>query len=261
MPNCLLLHSVQFRGRYEFRKEAISLSACERLLIRYAAQVLDPVLVEVLVRLLRSTFLVACAVLFGAPAFAKNDTPFMPSYILSARTVAVIIDSEAGVSMRDPNGNQTARKDVEAALTKWGRLQPVMDPRGADLIIVVRKARKVADVTISDPRQNRRGAVLEPTDDGISVGGQHGPSRPVGQAGNKGKLPVPGGPGETRPTMEAGTPGDVFMVFQAGRDNPSYDVPGWQYVKKDGLHSHDVPAVAAFRKAIAEAEAAQQQHP
>lgn len=210
---------------------------------------------------LRSALLVGCAFFFAVPALAKNDEPVMPSYILRARTAAVIIDSEAGLSMRDPNGNQTARKDVEAALTKWGRFRPVMDPRGADLIIVVRKARKARDVTISDPRQNRRGVIIDPTDDGISVAGQHGPSPPLSRTGQRAKLPVPGGPGETRPTAEAGTPGDVFMVFQAGRDNPSYDVPGWQYIKKNGLHSHDVPAVAAFRKAIDDAEAAQQQHP
>lgn len=55
-----------------------------------------------------------------------------------------------------------------------------------------------------------------------------------------------------------GTPGDVFQVFNGKMDDPLDSPPGWQYVKKDGLHSHDVPAVGAFRKAIADAEKAQQ---
>jgi len=53
---------------------------------------------------------------------------------------------------------------------------------------------------------------------------------------------------------QAGTPGDVFQVFDGKTEKPLDGVPGWQYVKKDGLHPHDVPAVAAFRKAIDEAE-------
>ena len=204
----------------------------------------------------------ACVLVLFRPAFAKDDAPMMPPYILRAHTVAVLIDTEAGLSMRDPNGNQTARKDVETALLNWGRFQPVMDAREADLVIVIRKATKApTDVTIKDPRQNRRGGVIEPTDDGISVGVQHGPSGPVGQTG-KTKVPAPSGPGQTRPAVETATAGDVFQVFEGKSDNLMDNVPGWQYVKKDGLHAHDVPAVAAFRKAIDEAEKAQQQgHP
>jgi len=38
--------------------------------------------------------------------------------------------------------------------------------------------------------------------------------------------------------------------------------PGWRYVHKNGLHPHDVPAVAEFRKAFAEAlKQANAKHP
>jgi len=196
------------------------------------------------------------------PAFAKDDAPMMPPYILRARTVAVVIDTEAGVSVRDPNANQTARKDVETALLNWGRFEPLMSAEGADLVILIRKGSKgPADVAISDPRQNRRGGVIEPIDDGISVGVQRGPSNQTGRT----TRPVPQGPADTKPVAQAGTPGDVFQVFDGKTEKPLDGVPGWQYVKKDGLHAHDVPAVAAFRKAIDEAEkqAAQQKgnHP
>lgn len=196
------------------------------------------------------------------PAFAKDDGPVMPPYILGAQTVAVVIDTEAGVLLRDPNANQTARKDVETALQNWGRYQLVMDQHGADLIILIRKGSKgPADVAIADPRQNRRGGMAEPLDDGISVGVQRsgGTNRPGSPT-----RPVPQGAEDTRPVAQAGTPGDVFQVFNGKIDDPLNSPPGWQYVKKDGLHSHDVPAVAAFRKAVAEADkhaAQQKKHP
>jgi hypothetical protein len=200
------------------------------------------------------SFLVAFGLMLVAPAFAKDDTPIMPQYILRARTVAVIIDPGAGVSVRDPNANQTARKDVETALLNWGRFQPIMSVDEADLVIVIRKGTKApADVTVADPRQNRRGGMIDPTGDGISIGAQHGQPPPA-SSGSRPPVPVSSGPESTAPTTQAGTPGDVFEVYEGKVENPLDGSPGWRYVKKDALHSHDVPAVAAFRKAIDEAE-------
>jgi hypothetical protein len=67
-------------------------------------------------------------------------------------------------------------------------------------------------------------------------------------------VPVSSGPASTAPTEQAGTPGDVFQVYEGKVDDPLDGAPGWSYVKKDALHAHDVPAVAAFRKAIDQAE-------
>src|ERR1039457_7205569 len=111
----------------------------------------------------------ACLVL--TPAFAKIDKPVLPEYFLRARTVAVIIDPAAGVSLSDPNANQTAQRDVETALLKWGRFTTVISPIDADLIIVLRKAPgKPPNETTSDPRQNSRAAPPSHTDGGISIG-------------------------------------------------------------------------------------------
>ncbi len=52
--------------------------------------------------------------------FAKDKTKAtLPPYVLQARTVAVVIDRTANMSIDDPQANETAQRDVEAALLKW----------------------------------------------------------------------------------------------------------------------------------------------
>src|ERR1019366_6524446 len=83
-----------------------------------------------------------------APAFAKDSKPAVPAYMLTARTVAVMVDPNAGISLSDPNANQTAQRDVEAAILNWGRFTTVMGPQQADLVIVLRKGHgKLVDET------------------------------------------------------------------------------------------------------------------
>jgi hypothetical protein len=182
--------------------------------------------------------------------------PSVPVYILKAHTVSVIVDPQAGVSLSDPNANQVAQKDVETALLKWGRFEPVVSTK-ADLIIVIRRGSgKLADATVSDPRQNNRAGVINPTDDGISVGAQHGPPPQVSSGS-----PSTGPYGSAHTQAEVGNVEDSFVVYDGDGENPIDSVAGWRYVAKDGLHPHNVPAVDEFRKAIAEAEkgAAKQQ--
>jgi hypothetical protein len=205
-------------------------------------------------------FSVLC--LFLTPAFAKDSKPILPVYILQARTVAVLIDPNAGVSLQDPNANQTAQKDVEAALQKWGRFEVVLNPEQADLVIFLRKGHgKLVEETTSDPRQNGRPGSVTQTPGAITIGAQRGIPPP--QQGS-----IPGGqsePGDARPQTEIGAVNDSFEVYQSRASDPNLDASGWRWDHKDGLHAHDVPAVDQFRKAIAEAEkqAAQQQakHP
>ena len=186
-------------------------------------------------------------------AFAKDKTKtILPAYVLHAQTVAVIIEPGAGMSIDDPRANQVAQKDVEAALLKWGRFEPVLSTQSADLIIVVRKGSgRLVDQTIPDPRQNNRAGVINPTDNGVSAGAQHGP-----QPGLSGEPDLGSNQGSPHPQTEIGEAADSFVVYKGGVEKPLEASPVWRYVAKDGLSPHLVPAVAAFRKAVADADKA-----
>ena len=58
---------------------------------------------------------IASLALLSTLAMAKSNKPILPGYILNARTVTVIIDPATGISLSDPNANQTAQRDVETA--------------------------------------------------------------------------------------------------------------------------------------------------
>jgi hypothetical protein len=190
-------------------------------------------------------------------AFGKDKNKrILPAYVLSAHTVAVITEPGAGISLDDPRANENARKDVETALLSWGRFEPVLSTQGADLIITVRKGtgRSVAE-TIPDGRQNNRPGDITTADNGISLGGQHGGSRPSAQPG------LGPGQGPAGPQTEIGGADDSFVVYEGGNENPLDAPPAWRYMAKDGLAPHSVPAVEAFKKAVAEAEKAAAKKP
>jgi hypothetical protein len=179
----------------------------------------------------------------------KNKTT-LPAYVLHAQTVAVIVDPEAQFTIDDPHANLMAQKDVEAALLKWGRFQPVSDAQSADLLVVVRKGNgRMMDDMSPDSRQNN-GGVMNPGDRGI--GSQHG-AQP--------NLPSEG-PGQQTPGSPTGFgyTQDFFAVFKGG-DNPRTATPVWKYFGQDGLNPASVPAVTAFKKAVAAADKAATEKP
>lgn len=192
--------------------------------------------------------------LIAVPGSAKGKKDVLPPYVLTARTVSVIIDPDAGVSLDDPNANQVARKDVEAALLGWGRLQPVLVGQPADLIIVIRRGhQRLVSETMPDPRQNDRIGGVNSSPDGIQVGGRQGtPSSqtPGGRPGSN--FPQ----SSTTPRTEIGPPDDTFAVYDGTISRPLDAPPAWRYTAPDALRPHTVPAVDQFRKAVAAAEKA-----
>jgi hypothetical protein len=195
----------------------------------------------------------ACALfllsLLATCGFAKDKTKnTLPAYVLQAKTVAVVIDPSAGISIDDPRANETAQKDVEAAFLKWGRFEPVSDPKTADLIVMVRKGNShLMDDTMPDPRQNS--GINNPN----TRGGSMGPPR-----GSSPDLSSDPGPGSSRqsPQTNIRDAEDLFSVFKGG-ENTLYATPVWTYAGRDGLSPQNVPAVTAFKKAVAAAEKAE----
>ena len=193
----------------------------------------------------RLTTLIAVCLL-ATMGFAKDKKKAtLPTYVLRAQTVAVIIDPTAGFTIDDPRANEVARQDVESALLSWGRYNPILQTNDADLIVVVRKGNgRMVNDTIHDPRQNNRQGSVIPADNGASISGQHGTPGPP--------QPSP----EPTPQMDIGQTEDSFVVYEGGGDRPLDRAPAWRYIAKDGLMPHSVPAVDAFRKAVADAEKA-----
>jgi hypothetical protein len=202
-----------------------------------------------MLRRVSTLFAVSLLVTLG---FAKDKKATLPAYVLSAKTVAVIIDPNAGIAIDDPRANQDAQKDVEAALLNWGRLEPVLSKQTADLIIVLRKGNgRMMNETMPDPRQNSRVGVVTSTDNGVPMGGQNAPHPGMPDQPGMGSSQQPPGA-----QTEIGHADDSFVVYKGGDERPLGTTPAWRYVGADGLSPHSVPAVAAFRKAVENAEKA-----
>jgi hypothetical protein len=224
---------------------------------------------------------VMSAGLLTATVSLAKDKPksTLPTYVLQARTVFVVIDPDAGVSLDDPQANKVAQSDVETAFLNWGRFQPILAGQNADLVVVVRRGTgKVASGTVHDPRQGRRPVAIDPTDTGIGVGVQRGQPPPYAgdtQDASQGGTPIGsqggsmGGPTgdpidqKPHPQAEIGNSiaEDSFLVYQGRIQNPLDGSPVWRYEAKNALKPHSVPAVDAFRKALAEAEQAAAKQP
>jgi hypothetical protein len=197
--------------------------------------------------------LLVCVVTCLAIAGPKKKN-LLPSSVLSAHTVLVLIDPQAGTSSDAPLANKTAQEDVEKALMKWGRLTPVMETQTADLLIIVRKGSgKLVQPTVGGLPTNNRPVVAEASDTDIRVGAQQG--HPLPQDGPA-SGPDPTQSQETKPHPQAdvGAADDTFIVYQGHVDRPLDQPSLWRYSATDALHSPDVPAVEKFRKAVEEAE-------
>jgi hypothetical protein len=202
---------------------------------------------------LRSGLICAALVISCLAATAKNKKKnLLPADIVQARTAWVVVDPQAGVDPKNPNANNLARGAVENALAKWGRLQPVVDPSQADLIIVVRKGSgKTVDSTIGGtPINAPPPAIGQRTDSGINGSARTGPPMFGGQ-----ESPMQAGP---HPQMEVADPEDNFAVYRCNRmqdtGNPLNAPAVWRYSAPNALSAPDVPAVEVFRKLVMESE-------
>jgi hypothetical protein len=195
-------------------------------------------------RNLAVSFLLFCCITAGA----KNKKKFiLPTDVLQAQSILVVIDPDAGMAVDAPMANRTARNDVERALMNWGRFRLALNVADADLVISVRKGSgKIAQPTIGGMPDDRPD-VLQPSRSDPRVGAQQGPPPPLSDpTGRQSRGP--------HPQLETGSPEDMFLVFRGQRENALDYPPVWRYMAKDGLRSPSVPAVEEFRKTIVEAE-------
>jgi hypothetical protein len=206
---------------------------------------------------MRAPMMLIAGLLIAMPAVAKDKDKILPVYILQAHTVVVLIDPDAGIDIQDPRANQVAQKDVETALAKWGRFEVLNGSQKADLVVVIRRGHKRAtDVTVNDPAQNNRVGVT-PTDNGMGAGAQLGRAPVVGGYPDSPSARAAQAQTQTPiPQTEIGFTEDSLVVYSGVSERPLDGAPGWRYMGQEGLHSHNVPAVDDFRKAVAAAEKA-----
>jgi hypothetical protein len=170
----------------------------------------------------------------------------MPPSVLTARTVVVLIDPDAGTSVNAPLANKTAQEDVEKAFMKWGRFTIVPGTPDADLIVTVRKGSgKIVQPSIGGI-PNDRPVTMESTGGTTRIGVQQGRDPGIEQSGPPGVGP--------HPQMEVGANEDMIVVYKGHVDRIFEQPAVWRYVASDALHSPDVPAVEKFRKALEKAE-------
>ena len=187
------------------------------------------------------------------PSPPASPKPIVPEFVRIAHTVAVLVDPDAGVSLEDPQANQVAQRDVETALANWGRYLTVIGSEDADILIVIRRGNKhLVEQSVSDPRQNSRAGVINPSQDGIGIGAQHGSQPPLSGSSR------PGSPStaDTHPVTQIGSTDDSFAIFDGKNSHPLDGAPAWRLLARDALKPHTVPAVDEFRKAVAEADKA-----
>ncbi len=204
--------------------------------------------------LTRMVAAVALILLLTSPVSAREKKKTtLPNYVLEVHTAAVIINPESETPLANPGENRTAQDDVERALMKWGRLQPVIDTGTADLVILVRRGRAMSP-TLGGGPPNDRPIIIQPDEGGVRVGVQSGtPPRTT-----SGPHPRESGP---RLGTESASAEALFEVYRGGVQYPLDSAPVWRYVGKNALQPPTVPAVLEFRKAIEEAEKQQKKKP
>ncbi len=188
------------------------------------------------------------ALIFTYPAFCKDKKKkqVLPDAVLRAKTVAVIVDPDAGASIANPNEQVNARAAVENALRKWGRFSivPTVGP-DTDLVIEIRKASSSSTV-IRGGGVNQRPPI---TIGGVGIG-----TPPVGAGA---PAPSDGGP---RMGNEVGPNLDFFTVRLSNGDSDSSGTIVWRYSGRNVLNAPAVRAVEEFKKVLTESEEAKRQN-
>ena len=182
----------------------------------------------------------------------KKEKQPLPDVVLKAQTVFVTIQPGANEPVSDMTTNQKAVKDVEEALTKWGRFRLALNAETADIVIAVMKGSgKAASTTVGGGPVDSRPVILDKTDNQIRIGGQQQGRPPDATQTND-----PNTDGRAHPGMQIGSEDDLLKVYLGNVQYPLDSSPVWSYMGHDALRGPSVPAVEQFRKAVEESEKA-----
>jgi len=194
--------------------------------------------VPVIRRSVSGVLLLFCLSIFTAAGKDKSKAK-LPEQVLHARTVLLVIRSDAGDPLDNPRANETARDNVEKALDQWGRFQLVKDGQQGDLVVALKVGNKIGEPKV------KAGSTR--------VGVQSHPGPPF-EDPNEERPPGTG----PRITDNPGPAQDIFEVYLGSVKYPLDSPPVWRYVAAECLRAPKMTAVEQFRKAIAESEKAQQ---
>lgn len=200
----------------------------------------------------RSRCCLAFALVVASSTFAvakdKKDKRVLPDFIVNAHTAAVVIEPGASEPLTNPGLNRNAQEDVEQALSRWGRIRPVVDPSTADLVIVIRKGSKGVGPIVRGGPLDQRPVIIQPTDGNIRLGTQVG-TPPLSQDPS-------GTRNSDRPQLGNGAQyaDDLFEIHIGNQPYPLDSPVLWKFVGKDALKAPKVPAVEALRAAVEESE-------
>lgn len=202
----------------------------------------------------RATAMLALVIAAAGLATAKKKV-YLPSFVLKAQTVMVVILPGAGEPLNDPDANLKAQGNVEKAFMKWGRYQIVHDASQADIVVGVQKGTgKIASPTISGGPIDSRPATVETTDSDIHVSVQQGHPPDLTQQPTLTGAETASAKPHTG--VEVDSRDDSFNVFQGRREYPLDSPAVWRCTVKDGLNAPDVTSVEQFRKAVEESDKA-----
>jgi hypothetical protein len=202
----------------------------------------------------RATAMLALVIAAAGLASAKKKV-YLPTFVLKAQTVMVVILPGSGEPLNDPDANVMAQANVEQAFMKWGRYQIVHDASQADILVGVRKGTgKIANPTISGGPIDSRPATVETTDSDIYVSVQQGHPPDLTQQPTPTETETPSAKPHTG--VDVGPRDETFELFQGRREYPLDSPAVWRCTVKDGLNAPDVTSVEQFRKAVEEADKA-----
>ena len=196
--------------------------------------------------------LIALLLFATAAAKDKDKRPVLPTDVLRAHAVMVVIAPDASEPLNDPQANARAQDEVEKAFMKWERFQVVSEPSIADLIVTVRRGTgKAVSPTIRGGPIDQRPVILQPTDGSVRIGGHTG--RPTDASGQD--------PSDAHPHTgtEYGPAEDTMEIYRCKRtvSEALEGIPVWRYTAKDSLKAPKLTEVEQFRKALDESEKAE----